>query len=129
MQNKTFGKSLYLRWCIRTAEANLAAAPGCQTRRFLPSPPAGEGGAKRRVRGILRAITLTCLLPLAACMAEPSSSSDWQFATATGNNIAMLADDPHDLYSPRRETPRDATRRDADIVAYRVGAHHSGGQP
>lgn len=79
---------------------------------------------------LLQVSALIASLPLAACTPEPSSLSDWQFGSATGSNIATLADNPHDLVSPRRETPRDATRRDADIIANRtVGPQQNGGQP
>ena len=102
----------------------------------------GEGGAKRRVRGlargktvIIRLLTISSLAMLTGCSAAeqplerlsdaplacgtaPSPDSDWRPGCATRRNLAALAEDPRDLERPRQEAPRDAMRRDAVISQY-----------
>jgi pilus biogenesis lipoprotein CpaD len=41
-----------------------------------------------------------------------------QLGCATRHNIAVLAENPSDLMRPRRETPRDAMRRDSVLSGY-----------
>jgi hypothetical protein len=107
----------------------------------LPSPLAGEGGAKRRVRGlargkavIIRVLTISAFTTLTACSTEqPNASlssttincetalspdSDWRPGCATRRNLAALAENPRDLERPRQEAPRDAMRRDGVISQY-----------
>jgi hypothetical protein len=107
-----------------------------------PSPLAGEGGAKRRVRGlargkviIVRLLSISAVAILTGCSSmEPtnerlsattitcetvsSPDSDWRPGCATRRNLAALAENPRDLERPRQEAPRDAMRRDAVISQY-----------
>jgi hypothetical protein len=109
---------------------------------FCNSPLAGEGGAKRRVRGlargkaiIIRLLTISALVTLTCCNStEPANQrlfatplacetasqpdSDWRPGCATRRNLAALAENPRDLERPRQEAPRDAVRRDAVISEY-----------
>ena len=49
---------------------------------------------------------------------SPTLDEDWRAGCATRRNLAALAANPDDLYLARRETPRDAMRRDAVINNY-----------
>lgn len=47
-----------------------------------------------------------------------SSDRQWRPGCATSRNIAAMAENADDLILARRETPRDAMRRDAVIGSY-----------
>ncbi len=96
----------------------------------------------RMSRGFVAAVGGAALLTLAGCGSEtitgdpfeevvpscgPLDAPDqpWRAGCATRRNLAALAANPQDLYLARRETPRDAMRRDAVISNYaqsRAGA-------
>ncbi len=53
-----------------------------------------------------------------SCSRVTTLDEDWRAGCATRRNLAALAANPDDLYLARRETPRDAMRRDAVINNY-----------
>ncbi len=59
---------------------------------------------------------MAALALLAGCGAEPEAG--WRPGAATARNVAALAGNGDDLILPRRESPRDALRRDAAIGQY-----------
>jgi Pilus biogenesis CpaD protein (pilus_cpaD) len=73
-----------------------------------------------------RAVTVAgfCAL-LAGCDGEIAAPALFEgepggcIGCATERNIAAVLDRPADLAAPRREGPRDALRREADLSAYR----------
>ncbi len=68
----------------------------------------------------LRIIALAMPALLAGCGSPVGGEADaeWRAGAVTRRNIAALAENPDDLYLPRREAPRDAVRRDAVIGQY-----------
>ncbi len=62
------------------------------------------------------------------CGQWPSNlTGDWRnlpyenFGCASANNLAVMLEDPDDLFGPRPATPRDAERRDTMFWNYRLG--------
>lgn len=54
----------------------------------------------------------------ASCARHSRTAENWRPGCATRRNLAATAETPSDLYLARRETPRDAMRRDAVISGY-----------
>jgi type IV pilus biogenesis protein CpaD/CtpE len=68
-------------------------------------------------------------LSLAACEGTPFNddltsqafiANRMNFGEASDRNLRMMVANKRDLYTPRRETPADSTRRDNVISAYRL---------
>ena len=97
------------------------------------NPPGRAESRKPGLAMACRALALSGALLLTACGPEwlvgdaggsctlAAAEAVWQPGCATRHNLAALVDRPADLRRPRRETPRDASRRDTVIAAYRDG--------
>jgi Pilus biogenesis CpaD protein (pilus_cpaD) len=91
--------------------------------------PSSQGKSARALR---LAPMLIVLMPLAGCGGgslahDPfgdaaalcqDEQQKWLPGCATNRNIAAVAEHPRDLDTPRAESPRDSTRRDALISGY-----------
>ncbi len=89
------------------------------------------GCARRRAANWSgRGLALAAVLSLSACGPEWLAGSGdescalpatdaWRPGCATLHNLTRLLERPADLRRPRRESPRDAARRDAAIATYR----------
>lgn len=85
---------------------------------------------------MIAVVTFAPVLMLAACQGDPfyesisgqaQEAAGFHMGEAHANNLEAMAASRRDLDRPRRETPADATRRDAVIAAYRNsgGTHAS----
>ncbi len=92
-------------------------------------------GFRRRRAAPFSAIAGACVL-LSACggdglplaqMVEVQSCCKSCIGCAMEHNLAMLVDKPSDLAIPRKEGPRDSTRREAMLSAYRGAGQPSEG--
>jgi hypothetical protein len=106
---------------------------------ILPTLPSAQRGTaretqdrRRQVARAIAAIALPAFLSACAdsfvekdvgpaplsCENESREAHRWRPGCATHRNIVAAMADPADLYLARRESPRDAVRRDGVISSY-----------